>query len=70
MDITAIAALVVKGVNIASALIAAGQSAAPAFQALENLFKSKETITQADMDATDSILDGLLNDFNSDLPAA
>lgn len=70
MDITAIAALVVKGVNIASALIAAGQSAAPAFQALENLFKAKETITQADMDATDSILDGLLNDFNSDLPAA
>lgn len=70
MDITAIAALVLKGVNIASALIAAGQSAVPAFQALENLFKAKETITQADMDAADSILDGLLDDFNIELPAA
>jgi hypothetical protein len=70
MDIAAILALVTKGISIASALIEAGQSAAPAFAAIENLFKAKETITQADMDAADSVLDGLLADFNLDLPSA
>lgn len=70
MDIAAILAIVTKGVSVASALITAGQSAAPAFAALQNLFKAKETITQADMDAADAILDGLLDDFNLELPPA
>lgn len=69
MDLSAILDIVTKGVSVASALISAGQSAAPAFTALENLFKAKETITQADMDAADSALDALLDDFNLELPA-
>lgn len=68
MDLASILALVTKGVNIATALIAAGQSAAPAFAAVQSLFKNKDTITQADIDAADAVLDGLLADFNLDLP--
>lgn len=70
MDIDAILALVTKGISVASALITAGQSAAPAFAALENLFKPKDTITQADLDAADVTLDTLLDQFNLDLPPA
>jgi hypothetical protein len=68
MDVAAILALVTKGISIANALITAGQSAAPAFAALQNLFKGKATITQADMDSTDAVLDALLDDFNLELP--
>jgi hypothetical protein len=70
MDVAAILALVTKGVNVASALITAGQSAAPAFAALQNLFKGKATITPADIVATDETLDALLDDFNLELPPA
>ena len=70
MDVTAILALVTKGISIANALITAGQSAAPAFAALQNLFKGKATITQSDMDSTDAVLDALLDDFNLELPPA
>jgi hypothetical protein len=70
MDVAAILALVTKGISIANALIMAGQSAAPAFAALQNLFKGKATITQADMDSTDAVLDALLDDFNLELPPA
>lgn len=70
MEIATILDLVTKGISVASALISAGQSAAPAFDAIANLFKAKETITQSDLDQTDAILDGLLEQFNLDLPAA
>ena len=70
MDVAAILALVTKGISIANALITAGQSAAPAFAALQNLFKGKATITQADMDSTDAVLDALLDNFNLELPPA
>lgn len=68
MDFTKIVDLITKAENIASVLIAAGQNAAPAWAAIKGLFKDKAAITQADMDATDAILDGLLADFNADLP--
>lgn len=70
MDLAAILDLVTKGVSVASALITAGESAAPAFSALQNLFKDKTTITQADMDAADAALDELLDEFNLELPPA
>lgn len=70
MNVSAILDLVTKGVNIAAALISAGQSAAPALTALQNLFKDKATITQADMDAADATLDALLDEFNIELPPA
>lgn len=68
MDFASILALIGKAETVASALIAAGQNAAPAWAAIKNLFKDKDTITQADMDAADAILDGLLAGFNAELP--
>jgi hypothetical protein len=70
MDFTKILDLITKAENVASALIAAGQSAAPAWAAIKGLFKDKATITQADMDAADATLDALLDQFNADLPPA
>ncbi len=68
MDASAILALVEKGIGIASALIAAGQSAAPAWAALQNLFNRDTAITQADLDHTETVLDALIDEFNTPLP--
>lgn len=71
MDVSAILALVTQGISVASALIQAGQSAAPAFAALENLFKSRAVaITQADLDQTEAVLDALIDQFDIDIPPA
>lgn len=70
MDFAAILDLIAKAETVASALISAGQNAAPAWQALKNLFAAKETITQADIDAADATLDSLLDQFNQELPPA
>ena len=71
MDVTAILALVSQGISVANALISAGQSAAPAFKALENLFKKRAVaITQADLDQTEAVLDALIDQFDIDLPPA
>ncbi len=71
MDIAAILLLVEKGITVISALISAGQSAAPAIEALLKLVGGAKagTVTQAEMDATDALLDQMLADFNADLPA-
>jgi len=68
MDFAKILDLINKAEQVASALIAAGQNAAPAWQAIKDLFKAKDTITQADMDAADATLDAMLADFNTELP--
>ena len=68
MDAAAILALVTQGISIASALIAAGQSAAPAWTALQNLFNRTGTITQADLDKTEAVLDALIDEFDLELP--
>lgn len=70
MNLSAILDLITKAEQVASALIAAGQTAAPAWTALKNLFAAKETITQADIDAADATLDALLEQFNQELPPA
>ena len=70
MDAAAILALVTQGISVASALIAAGQSAAPAWQALQNLFNQTATISQADLDKTEAVLDALIDQFDLPLPAA
>lgn len=71
MDIAAILALVEKGVTIISALIEAGQTATPAIVALKDLVTGarKGTVTDAELDKTEAILDGLIDDFNLELPA-
>ena len=70
MEIAAILALVMKGITVAEALIAAGKTAAPAFEAVKNLVAKHEagTVTQKDLDQTESILDSLIADFNEELP--
>lgn len=72
MDFMAILALVEKGVTVISALISAGESAAPAIQVLTGLITGAktQTVTQEQMDAADAALDALVADFNLDLPAA
>ena len=68
MDFAKILDLISKAEQVAAGLIAAGQNAAPAWQAIKDLFKAKDTITQADMDAADATLDAMLADFNTELP--
>ena len=66
MDANAIFSLILKGITVASALVAAGQSAAPALNALYKLATGAQdgTVTQEEMDATDALLDAQLAEFN------
>lgn len=70
MDILAVLALITKGITIAQALLAAGQSAVPAFDALKNLISGAQSgsVTQAQLDQTEALLDQMVDDFNLDLP--
>ena len=68
MDFAAILDILNKAQQVASVLIEAGKSAAPAWDAVKNLFQDKETITPADIDAADKVLDDLLEEFNAELP--
>lgn len=72
MDIVAILALVAKGITVATALLEAGQSAAPALAALTKLVTGAQTgaVTKAQLDATEAVLDSLIADFNVELPPA
>lgn len=70
MDIAAILALVTKGVMVASALIDAGKNAGPAIKALMKLIGGNrdKPPTQAEMDATEAVLDALIDEFNVEIP--
>lgn len=68
MDALAIMNIVLKGISVAQALYSAGKDAAPAWNALAELFKGrKEPPTQAQMDAADVLLDKLMDDFNAEI---
>lgn len=71
MNIAAVLALIVKAVTVVTAIVQAGEDAAPALQSLYNLVTGaqKGTVTQADLDTTEATLDGLIADFNLDMPA-
>lgn len=70
MDILAILAIVEKGITVAQALLEAGQTAEPALEALKNLITGAKTgtVTDAELDQTETLLDQLISDFNLDLP--
>lgn len=72
MDIVAILALVAKGIAVAQALLDAGQTAAPALLAIKDVITGAQTgtVTQADLDKTEAVLDQLIADFNVELPPA
>lgn len=66
MNIAAILLLIQKGVTIAEALIAAGQTATPAFNVIKNLISGaqKGAVSDDDLDITEAQLDQLIEDFN------
>lgn len=66
MDPLSIIAMITTGTNVIKALIEAGQNAGPAIQALKNIFDKwhAKTITQADLDETEKVLDGLMDQFD------
>lgn len=70
MDIAAILALVEKGMTVIGALIAAGESAAPAICAISNLVTGAKTgtVTDDELDATEKLLDDQIAQFNLDIP--
>jgi len=66
MDAAAIFAIIEKGLTVVGTLIAVGQSATPALQALSKLVAGAQVdeVTQEDLDKTEALLDSLLADFN------
>lgn len=76
MDPIAIFALIERAITIISTLISAGQAAEPAIAGIianiRNLLSGAQagTLTQAEMDATDALLDKQIADFNLDMPPA
>lgn len=69
MDIAAILALVEKGMTIVSAIIAAGENAAPAIAAISSLVTGAKngTVTDAQLDATEKLLDDQIDQFDLDI---
>lgn len=70
MPIAQIMDLIIKGLGILSAAVAAGVEVAPAIQTLVNLAEGAKngTVTDEQLAATEAMLDSLLADFNTDLP--
>jgi len=68
MNLANILDLISKAETVAGVLINAGKSAAPAWDAIKNLFKDKTKVTPADIADTDAVLDALLAEFNEPLP--
>lgn len=67
MDAAAIIALVEKGLSVAETVWENRDLALKALQAVRNII-SKDAPTQAEIDATEAELDGLLGEFNAPLP--
>lgn len=69
MDIMAIFNMISTGVSVAETLIHAGKDAIPAITAVKNLVTGAQggSVTQADLDATEALLDSLISDFNADI---
>lgn len=70
MDPMTILDLVMKGVQVIKVITDAAQDAGPAFKAVTNLITGAQagTLTQAEIDETEKILDGMIAEFNEPLP--
>lgn len=66
MEMAAILELVVKGLGVASTLIAVGKDAAPAIKVLTDLVTGAQagTVTDEQLAATEATLDAMIDDFN------
>ena len=62
-------ALIEKGIAVASMAITAGKNAGPALQAVKELVTGAQqgTVTDEQLAATESILDGQIEEFNKPL---
>lgn len=69
MNALAIFALIEKGITVAEVLLKAGQSAAPAFEALKNLLTGAKsgTVSDDEIAKTEALLDSQLAEFNQDI---
>lgn len=70
MDYIAILALIEKGLTVVEAIYAAGKDAAPAIVAIKDLVTGAQegTLTDDQIASTESLLDGLIADFNVEIP--
>lgn len=73
MDPTTVASildLVGKGVQVAEVLIKAGEDALPALKVVWGLVTNAQAgvVTQDEIDAAEKTLDGMIADFDTDLP--
>jgi hypothetical protein len=66
MDAAAIFALIVKGLGVIEAVIAAGQSALPAIKVMIDLVTGAQngTVTDQQLADTEAVLDQMIADFN------
>ncbi len=66
MDITAVLAMIAKGVGIIETLYGLEQDVAPAITAVKGLVSGAQagTVTDDELTATEAVLDGLISDFN------
>ncbi len=69
MNAAEIFSLIQKGLTVAGTLIEAGQSAAPAIEALQKLVTGAKVghVTAEQLDQTEALLDKLIADFNADI---
>lgn len=67
MDIAAILDLIVKGLGVISTLITVGANAAPAIKVITDLVTGARagTVTDAQLAATEKVLDDMIADFNA-----
>lgn len=66
MDVAAVLALVLKGIGVIEALIAAGQSVAPAIKVISDLIAGAQAgeVTDQQLADTEAQLDVMIADFN------
>lgn len=71
MDVMAVLLLIEKGISVAEVLISAAKDAGPAFQAIKDLITGAKqgSVTDQQLADTEALLDALIADFNTDLPA-
>jgi hypothetical protein len=66
MDVSAVLALILKGVGVVSTLVAIGQDVAPAIKVITNLITGAQagTVTDEELASTEATLDAMIVDFN------
>lgn len=69
MNADQIFSLIQKGLTVIGTVIEAGQSAAPAIEALQRLVTGAQagSVTPQQLEQTEALLDKLIADFNADI---